>query len=134
MLKCKKCSKVFNRKSGLGKHELTCKGDAVSRCNFCGEDIVGGENFKVHCQQCILKEKSFKCNHCQKDYKQWQYLQAHKRYCKVSKCRVCEATFKNGESLANHYAICMKKHFICELCGEKCNTEERLAVHKEKQH
>lgn len=74
---CSHCSKRYNHKSSLRRHEITHCGENTFQCTHCDKSYKHRSSLIRH-QITHNVEKPFNCNHCDKSYKRKYDLVRHK--------------------------------------------------------
>lgn len=111
-------------------------------CNFKTPVLSLLENThkKIHSE-----EKNFKCDQCEKAFKNSKQLKNHRRLHRISacsistnaiiqnhseiihKCQKCGSTYAHAKSLKDH--ICKEDNFSCSICGKLISSKSAFKLH-----
>lgn len=80
--KCSHCTKGFNSKSSLVKHERTHgSGDDKYKCHICEKVLSTSSALKRHVR-IHTDSKPFQCSKCQRSFRQQDKVNKHELSCK----------------------------------------------------
>ncbi|XP_037299357.1 zinc finger protein OZF-like isoform X2 [Manduca sexta] len=133
--KCKECDKQYldERSAVLHYREKHTKGLQLYKCQV--EDC-GFETHTVH-----NKSSVFKCEKCDKQYKQRSGLSVHMQSAHSGDCTAycdkCRRHFRTEQTLARHlrhHSSHVDKKYMCDECGARFVTKGNLKYHIEWAH
>ncbi|XP_034363477.1 zinc finger protein 473 isoform X2 [Arvicanthis niloticus] len=154
-----KCGKAFNHSKYLGQHEKThtqvtsCEHSpcaetcdqstrlichpsicAAIKPNDCTEPERCVHDTSVSEHQPSQREWPFKCDICNRTFKQSAHLSKHQLIHtreKPFKCSECDRAFKQSNYLIQHQKIhTVEKHFECSECGKTFHQKSCLSKHQ----
>lgn len=157
-LKNTKCGKAFNHSKYPEQHEKIHTKVASCEQSLCGNTYNQSVQ-PIHCQsscaavkpnECIEPEKCmcntsvsehqpsqseqlFKCNRCNRTFKQSAHLSKHQLIHiteKPFKCNECDRAFKHSNYLIQHQKIHSVKDFECSECGKTFHQKSCLSKHQ----
>lgn len=166
---CLQCNQIFVSNYRLKVHTDVKHKEKLFNCDICGLSSVSKKSLEVHklrhsgrfvCDVCGVamstsrslqdhirshsEDKSFKCETCQRCFKQQQSLDLHvKRHnphlLPEYQCSICCKVFKNSHQLNIHKTTHNNENStMCEICGKTFKNKSTLYIHKlthkEKKH
>uniref|UniRef100_A0A182JIG2 C2H2-type domain-containing protein n=1 Tax=Anopheles atroparvus TaxID=41427 RepID=A0A182JIG2_ANOAO len=97
---CEECDERFWRKLQLKRHKFKHTGQYPHKCEHCGQGFVNLKTMRDH--RC--RRNMQKCADCEKEFKWWTELVAHRRLEHATKhrCTDCSKVFHTKRSLKHH--------------------------------
>ena len=102
---CRVCSKRFSHTSNLKRHEILHTGLKLHVCILCGKGFSLPSGLKEHMGIHDDAAEPFRCDHCNKDFKEYKKLRRHidlhindKKFL----CLVCNRGFHQKSGLKRH--------------------------------
>ncbi|KFB51834.1 AGAP000507-PA-like protein [Anopheles sinensis] len=97
---CGECDERFWRKLQLKRHKFKHTGQYPHKCEHCGQGYVNMKSMRDH--RCTRNMQ--KCSDCEKEFKWWTELVAHRRLEHPTKhrCSDCSKVFHTKRSLKIH--------------------------------
>ncbi|XP_050400217.1 zinc finger protein 12 isoform X8 [Patella vulgata] len=132
---CDICSKVFLRERYVQRHKKQVHDtDGTSKqsiCPICGLIFKSTASCNLHVKRHDKKE--FKCDICEKTYKDKSTLQEHLNIhfdVKPYKCDHCDEYFHSSHKRSNHvYQRHVPKRFQCNVCTETFKSKRYMQAH-----
>ncbi|XP_031242301.1 zinc finger protein 473 isoform X2 [Mastomys coucha] len=125
------CGKTCDQSMQLICHQSICAG---IKPNECPEPEKCMHNTSVSEHQPSQSEQSFKCNICNRTFKQSAHLSKHQLIHireKPFKCNECDRAFKQRNYLIQHQkSHTAEKHFECSECGKTFRQKSCLSKHQ----
>ena len=130
---CDICESTFNFPSVLKQHFKMVHDRKTVKCDICGKE-VRKYCLKKHKQYFHKENKQiFKCEPCDKESTQEEYLKSHERtqHYKLGKCKYCSKLFGLGRSLNQHLEVVHGKsqRVKCHLCNNELSNKGQLPRH-----
>lgn len=110
------------------------------QCEECGQWMKNKMNLKKHVQRSHNKDNAvYTCDICGKVSKNKNALSSHKRKVHILerkyKCNFCEKAFKEETLLKEHIASHTgDRLYSCEFCSLTCNSSANMLTHRKKIH
>lgn len=137
LINCRSCTSQFTTREEMRVHQET-----LDSCEFCSLEVIHSD-IKQHWEEVHPSERSsrFKCNPCQKYFKDnttllWHKKTQHEKKCKMYKCAECDFTSPYSDSVRRHH---LGKHqgdearrFKCSVCDYASKHKSALKVHMSK--
>lgn len=136
---CLTCSRPFNSKGDLIKHQYMHREKPQLTCSHCNKTFATELNYKRHLNSLQNNvKKRYHCNNCGKFFQKLRDLESHHdsehRDDKVFRCGVCQAEFCWHENLLKHKQVHDVDSHVCGTCGRKFIDLTSLLVHKRTCH
>lgn len=136
--KCDICNRRFQKRH-LERHKLLVHSDDVNYvpCHICGKLLKDNLYVEAHIRRIHSKvrNKSFKCEVCNKSYYTYGVMQNHKKLVHESiekVCHHCGKLFKHQTSLSCHIkTVHFGSAIVCDICGK---TVKCISLHKKVNH
>ncbi|XP_077124059.1 uncharacterized protein LOC143781369 isoform X3 [Ranitomeya variabilis] len=112
----------------------SAKGNKQFVCLDCGKGYNQEGHLLAH-QKAHYHKQPHQCSLCEKSFKKPGHLKRHERTHQVIeyKCRKCQLVFYNTSDLKNHKST-HRKVKMCEKCGEKFMSFQKLKLHMKEAH
>ena len=121
--KCSYCSKVFNQKSNVVRHERIHTGEKPYKCEICKKCFTRSYSLKFHEQIHSGGEKIYNCSSCAKYFNKKSSLKEHELIHtgeRPYKCKTCEKCFTKLSSMKDHEKIHSgNKPYQCDICKKR---------------
>ena len=131
--KCSYCSKVFNQKCNVVRHERIHTGEKPYECETCKKCFAVLATLNNH-QVLHTGEKIHQCSSCSKSFslkstlKQHEFLHTGE---KPFQCKTCKKCFIKLSNLKDHERIHNgDKPFQCENCKRRFTSQSNWIRHK----
>lgn len=139
---CRKCGKLFTRKSDLDEHMKTHikRPEERIKCEICrhylGDLRTYRRHMKNHSTECLDNV----CKTCGKRAPNQDALKKHIQYVHMKtanfNCEHCDKSFKRPRDLQDHIAAIhtLQNIYSCEFCGRTFRNHSNMLTHRKKQH
>ncbi|XP_073813943.1 transcription factor grauzone-like [Musca autumnalis] len=140
---CHVCAKEIRDKTTFEKHVRSHFGETTPRlqCPYpgCESWLKDEDNLRKHMKRHNLEGITYRCEICDKVYKNRVGLTNHKRYSHTMsanfKCEQCDRSFKKAIALREH----MTQHtgetlYKCPFCTRTFNSNANMHAHKKRAH
>ncbi|XP_062594530.1 gastrula zinc finger protein XlCGF8.2DB-like [Saccostrea cucullata] len=131
---CEQCQKKFSRKGHLERHMMSHRNEKPHLCDVCGQAFLTAGNRKAHVKRVHLKERSYECGICSKNYFCSKMLKYHLKTHTGEKnyeCETCGKQFIVLKSLENHRQLHSGlRPFACDKCDKTYVVASHLKRHQ----
>lgn len=140
---CEECNRVYPHLTELEKHiciHRTSKEELPFTCYKCMQGFSTKSECTHHLQTNHRKKKLFKCNKCDKSFKNQPSLLSHVRehvknlvYESHFVCYICDTKFNCKKSLEDHVFyvhLKQKKRYPCDICGQTFKRPHLMSEHR----
>jgi len=137
LFKCDKCESSFPTANWLKAHAKVHKKEILTyKCDQCGKDFVGKDNFKQHRRT----HEKYKCDPCYKFFKTQERLDEHIGNHKFFRCEECNISFTQNHKFQKHMQTArhgLERSFQCDKCEKSfvknCGLQEHMRKHDEEE-
>ncbi|XP_023026276.1 uncharacterized protein [Leptinotarsa decemlineata] len=133
---CQFCSKSFNHRCWLKKHEKIHSGQKPFQCNICSKSFSERGNLNIH-EKIHTGEKPFHCKICSKSFNNSSNLKKHEKIHSADKsfkpfqCNICSKSFSHSDILKRHKIFHTgEKQFQCKICSKSFIQGSDLKKHE----
>ncbi|XP_037935839.1 zinc finger protein 239-like isoform X2 [Teleopsis dalmanni] len=126
--KCSECDKRFSHESNLKRHKLNHE----IRCKICSLNFSSPDNLTDHIQATHNATKLLNCENCDEIFTRDDQLKEHyktKHKEKTHKCDKCNKTFRTKPFLQRHLATHGNKRYVCKECLQDFSSKDDLNSH-----
>lgn len=135
------------------KHESLLQELNLHQCIMCDKSFLGIRDLATHYRKVHKQLDCFICRNCNSTFNAAVTYDKHVENCKKRTdgtetdkgssqgeekkfvCNVCLKPLRTAEGLEKHQQIHKTDSFLmCDICGIKCTTKQRLSCHKYNRH
>ena len=126
IFKCSKCNEVYQHKSGLSRHKVSCLRSVKFDCEKCNKSFTRKDSLKDHVKICCGK-KDLACSLCPSVFLYSSKLKRHIKQAHSNKCTFC--CLKCGRKYQREKFF--KTHQIkCDGSNNSRSTSSRIVSHE----